>query len=91
LIEEMKLNNCQWSSEHSQPKRVGGKFDIDALTLLPAKIDAMTLKLDRLNVNVVNSCASSPTCDKCGSYDHGTVNCQVGIPLPLPPMSMLYM
>jgi len=32
--EEMALNNYQWSSERGQPKRVGGKYDIDTLTLL---------------------------------------------------------
>jgi len=26
LIKEMALNNYQWSSEHGQPKRVGGKL-----------------------------------------------------------------
>jgi len=60
LIEEMTLNNYQWSSESGQPKRVGGKYDIDALTLLNAKMDAMTQKLDKLNVNAVNSCTPSP-------------------------------
>ena len=42
LIEEMTLNNYQWSSERGQPKRVGGKYEIDALTLLTTKMDAMT-------------------------------------------------
>jgi len=60
LIEEMALNNYQWSSECGQSKRVGGKYDIDALTLLIIKMDAMTQKIDKLNVNVVNSCAPSP-------------------------------
>jgi len=46
LIEEMALNNYQWSSERAQPKWVGGKYDIDALTLLTAKMDVMTPKLD---------------------------------------------
>ena len=59
LIEEMTLNNFQWSNERGQPKRVGGKYDIDALTLLTAKMDAMTQKLDKLNVHAVNSCAPS--------------------------------
>ena len=70
LIEEMALNNYQWSSERGQPKMVGGKYDINALTLLTAKVDAMTQKLDKLNVNAVNSCAPSPLCDRCGSLDH---------------------
>ena len=52
LIEKMALNNHQWSNEGGQPKRAGGKFDIDALTLLTTKMDAMTQSIDRLNVNV---------------------------------------
>jgi len=50
LIEEMALNNYQWSNEQGQPKKVRGKHEIDALTLLTAKMDAMTQKLDKLNV-----------------------------------------
>ena len=42
LIEEMALNNFQWSSERSQSKWVGGKLEVDALTLHNAKVDAMT-------------------------------------------------
>jgi len=79
-LEEMALNNHQWFNEHGQPKRVGGKSDVDALTLLTAKMDAMTQKFDRLNVSVVNSCAPSPTCDRYGSHDHVTENCQVESP-----------
>jgi len=45
LIEEMALNNFQWSNERGQPKRVGGKVEVDALTLLSAKVDAMTQKV----------------------------------------------
>jgi len=37
LIEEMTHNNCQWSNDRTSPKKVGGKFDVDALTLLIAK------------------------------------------------------
>jgi len=42
LIEEMTLNNFQWSTERGQPKWVEGKLEVDALTLLSAKVDAMT-------------------------------------------------
>ena len=50
LIEEMALNNFQWSSERTQPKRVGGKFELDAITLLTAKMDAMTQKLSLIHI-----------------------------------------
>ena len=42
LIEEMALNNYQWSSQQGQPKRVGGKYEINVLTLLAAKMNATT-------------------------------------------------
>ena len=42
LIEEMTLNNFQWSTERGQPKWVGVKFEVDALTLLSTKVDDMT-------------------------------------------------
>jgi len=49
-------------------------------------MDAMTQKLDKLNVNAVNSCAPSPCCDRCGSLDHITENCQVENPFAPPPV-----
>jgi len=72
LIQETALNNYQRSNGHSQPKRVRSKFDVDTVTLLTVKMDAMTQRLDRLNVNAMNSYASSPTCDRCGSHQHMT-------------------
>ena len=42
LIKEMALNNFQWSTERGQSKWVGGKPEVDTLTLLSAKVDAMT-------------------------------------------------
>ena len=44
LIEEMVLNNFQWSTERAQPRWVGDKLEVDAFTLLSAKVDAMTKK-----------------------------------------------
>jgi len=76
LIEEMTLNNFQWSTKQGQPKRVGGKLEVDRLTLLSAKVDAMTQRFDRMNVNDVNSSAPSP-CEICSSIEHVTLNCQV--------------
>ena len=78
LIEEMALNNFQWSNEGAQPKQVGCKLEVDALTLLNTKTDAMTQRLERLNMNALNSSAPPPSCEICGSIDHFTENCQVG-------------
>ena len=61
LTEEMALNNFQWSNERAQPKRVGGKYELDAITLLIIKMNAITQKLDKLNVHAIDSCAPFPT------------------------------
>jgi len=42
MIEQMVPKHYQWSNECGQPKRVGGNFNVDALILLAAKMDAMT-------------------------------------------------
>jgi len=65
-IEEMALNNFQLSVERGQPKRVRGKLEVDALTLLYAKADAMTQRSDYMNVNVIN-CSAPPPCAIYGS------------------------
>ena len=45
-IEEMALNNFQWSTARGQPKWIGGKLEVDALSFLFAKVDAMTQRLE---------------------------------------------
>ena len=80
LIKEMALNNFQQSSERAQPKEVRGKLQLDAISTLSSKVDAMSQKLECLNVNDVS--APSPSCDTCGSASHLTVHCQVGSFLP---------
>jgi len=57
LIQEVVLNSFQWSTEQGQPKYVRGKLEVDAFSLLSAKVDAMTQRLEHMNVNVVNSSA----------------------------------
>ena len=48
--------------------------------MLSSKVDAMSQKLECLNVNSVCLNTSSPSCDICVSVDHLTVHCQVGSP-----------
>ena len=89
LIEEMSLNNFQQSTERGQLKWVGGKLKVDALTLLSVKVDAITQRLDRMNVNALNSSAPSP-CEIYGFVKHVTLNCQVGSPVFQDPNEVNY-
>jgi len=59
------------------------------LALLSAKVDIMTHRLDRMNVNVVNSSAPSP-CEICGSIEHVTLNYQVRNPFSQDPSDVNY-
>ena len=45
-IEAMASNNYQWSNERSQPKRVGGTLELDAICMLSAKVDSMSQRLE---------------------------------------------
>ena len=86
LIKEITLNNFHWSTERAQPKRVGGKLEVDAFTLLSTKVDAMTKRLDQ---HAVNSSAPSP-CEICGSIEHISLNYQVGSPFSQDPNEVNY-
>jgi len=80
LIEEMILNDFQWLSERAQPKQVGAKLELDATSMLSSKVNAMSQKLERLNVNFVSSSTLSSSCDMYALVYHLTVHCQVGSP-----------
>jgi len=41
LLEEMTSNNNHWSSERATTRRSSGKYDIDAMTLLASRVDAL--------------------------------------------------
>ena len=48
--------------------------------MLSSKVNAISQKLERLNINSISSSTPSPSCDICESVDHLTVHCQVGSP-----------
>ncbi|XP_078163496.1 uncharacterized protein LOC144558528 [Carex rostrata] len=80
LIEDMTLNHHQWTSERptpAAPRATPGRHKIDAVTLLSAKFDALTKRLDKLNVNAVST-GNLFSCDNCGIGDHSTLECQLG-------------
>ena len=52
-------------------------MELDAISVLSAKVDAMSQKAECLNVNSISSSTLSPSCETWGSIDHFIVNCQV--------------
>jgi len=53
LLEEMASNNYHWASDRATTQRGGGKYSVDALTLLASQVDALAEKLEKVG--------SSPT------------------------------
>jgi hypothetical protein len=75
LIEEMALNQLQWSSERGTI-RAPGRYETDALTKLGAQMEAMQRKFDQMNVSAVSQ--FNP-CAICGGTDHLPINCTLGM------------
>lgn len=83
LIEEMSLNNYQWSKEQATLvlKNILGKLEVVSLTLFSAKVNVMSNRLEKLNVNLIAASSSSnPTCEICGVIDHIGLDCKVDSP-----------
>ena len=51
LLKEMTSNNYHWSSERAISRRSGGKCDVDTVTLLASKVDALAQRLDRVDTS----------------------------------------
>ncbi|KEH16889.1 hypothetical protein MTR_0075s0050 [Medicago truncatula] len=83
LIEDMAQNHYQWTNERaitaSTPsKKEAGIYEVSDYDHLAAKVDALTQKFEKLNVNAVTPSPTSPPCEICGIFDHIGVDCQLG-------------
>jgi len=46
LLEEMASNNYHWLSERAAPKKSFGRYEVDAVTLLASKVEALAQRLE---------------------------------------------
>ena len=66
LFEEIANTQSLWSNERTITKKAGA-IEVDSLTILNAELDALTKRMDKVNVNVVSTLFSS--CELCqGSH-----------------------
>ena len=83
LIEDMALNSFQWGGNDTRVvrKQMGGVLEVDGLTAINAKLDALTKRLDKMHVNSVAP-AHTPIamCELCGDAGHTSQVCEVGNP-----------
>ncbi|XP_042441384.1 uncharacterized protein LOC122026726 [Zingiber officinale] len=79
IIENVAQNHHQLASERSSnsftgnPIKASGKFNVDAVTLMSAKMDILTKKFEAMGNNTANAIAC--VCDTCGSTDHAQDTC----------------
>ena len=73
LFQEMTNPHSLWSNERTITKKAGA-IKVDSLTMLNAKLDALTKRMDKVNVNVVSILSYS--CELCQG-GHPTIECQM--------------
>jgi len=81
LLEEMASDNYHWSSESATPRSSGGKYDVDAVTLLASRVDALAQQLDKVGNCSAPGSSSGPSvvvyaiCEICGVQGHTSAEC----------------
>ena len=71
-------------SERATPRKSGGKYDVDAVTLLANKVDALAQRLDRVGTFPLLEGSSGSSigvyaaCGTCGVQGHTFVECYNG-------------
>ena len=86
LLEEMASNNYHWSSDRATPQRGGGKYSVDAVTLLASRVDALAQRLEKVtsSPSPVGSSGSAvevyAICETYGVQGHTSAECYNGPP-----------
>lgn len=81
LLEDMTCKNYHWSSERATPKRRAGRYEVDVVTLLANRMDALAQRLDKVGTrSIPGSSLGSPRrvyafCETCGVQGHTSVEC----------------
>ena len=83
LIEDMAQNHYQWTNERaitasSPTKKEAGIHEVSNFDHLAAKVDALTLKFEKMNVSAVTNAHVSPPCEICDISGHICVDCHLG-------------
>ena len=58
LFEEMSNIQSLWSNERAT-QRKGGALEVDGLRMLNVKLDALTKRMDKMNISAISSLALS--------------------------------
>ena len=75
LFEEMANTQNLWSNERAIPKK-GGSMEVDNLTMINAKVDVLSKRMNQMNINVVSTSDLSSSCELCQD-NHPIIECQM--------------
>jgi len=84
LLKEKTSNNYHWSSERATPRSRSGKYDVDAVTLLASRIDALAKQLDKVGASPLPGSSSGSSvgvyaiCETYGVQEHSSIECYNG-------------
>ena len=53
LFEEMAITQSLWANERAIPRK-GGAMDVDGMTMMNAKLDALTRRMDKMGLNAIS-------------------------------------
>ena len=75
FLEKMASNNYQWHEEKNQPRKAVRVYEIDSLSMVNAKLDSLTKKLEKLNfIGFPSKVLSYKIC----GGGHSAIECQQG-------------
>jgi len=80
LLEEMTSNTYHSLSERATPRRGDGKHDVDAITLLASRVDALAKRLDKIGTSPTLGSSAIPAgiyvvCETYGVQGHTSATC----------------
>ena len=73
LFEEMANTQSLWSNERAIPKK-GGSIEVDSFNILNAKMDTLSKRMDKMNMNTISTSSLSSSCELCQG-GHATIEC----------------
>ena len=86
MLEEMASNNYHWASDRATTQRGGGKYSVDAVTLLASRVEALAQRFEKMSSHPSPSGSSRSTvevyaiCETCGVQGHMSAECYNGPP-----------
>ncbi|XP_022876967.1 uncharacterized protein LOC111395200 [Olea europaea var. sylvestris] len=74
LYERIAENQSMWPADRKAPRKIAWVHNVDAVTVLAAQMEVLTMKMDNLykSVNIVHQLP--PVCEGCRG-DHATIRC----------------